>query len=120
MKIMSHATMSMDGKNFILVPQQEYERLMERTEVPSLPVADKNGSVDALAYMRASMGRKLIARRQAAGLTQKALATAAGVRIETLNRVEKARVTPDTATIVKIDKALRRAESRLKKSAIKQ
>ena len=56
------------------------------------------------------MGRKLIARRRAVGLPQKALA-AAGVRIETLNRVEKARVTPDTATIVKVDKALRRAES---------
>jgi hypothetical protein len=40
----------------------------------------------------------------------------AGVRIETLNRAEKARVTPDTATIVKIDKALRRAESRRRTS----
>jgi hypothetical protein len=30
------------------------------------------------------------------------------VRIETLDRVEKARATPDTATIVKIDKTLRR------------
>jgi transcriptional regulator with XRE-family HTH domain len=47
--------------------------------------------------------------RLAAGLTQKALADAAGVRIETINRIEKARVTPDTATIAKIDRALKRA-----------
>ena len=109
---MAHATMTMDGKTFVLVPKREYEGLVERTELPPLPTPDKKGNVDALTYMRASMGRKLIARRQAAGLTQKALAAAAGVRVETLNRVEKAKVTPDTATIVKIDKALRRAETR--------
>ena len=109
---MAHATMTMNGKTFVLVPQREYEGLIERTELPPLPAPDKKGHVDALTYMRASMGRKLIARRQAVGLTQKALAAAAGVRIETLNRTEKGRVTPDTATIVKIDKALRRAEVR--------
>jgi DNA-binding XRE family transcriptional regulator len=110
---MAHATMTMGGKTFALVPQREYEGLIQRTELSPLPAPDKNGNVDALAYMRASMGRKLVARRQAVGLTQKALALAAGVRVETLNRIEKAKVTPDTATIVKIDKALRRAEATL-------
>jgi DNA-binding XRE family transcriptional regulator len=106
--------MTMDGKTFVLVPQAEYLGLIERIEFPPLPAPNKKRNVDALTYMRASMGRKLIARRQAVGLTQKALAIAAGVRVETLNRVEKAKVTPDTATILKIDKALRRAETRKK------
>jgi DNA-binding XRE family transcriptional regulator len=110
---MAHATMTMDGKTFVLVPQQEYKKFVERSGGPPLPASDENGNVDALAYMRASMGRKIIARREAVGLTQKALAAAAGVRIETLNRVENAKVTPDTATIVKIDKALRKAERKM-------
>jgi len=52
---------------------------------------------------RASMVRSIIKDRLAAGMTQKTLADAAGVRIE------KGKVTPDTATIAKIDRALKRA-----------
>ena len=36
--------------------------------------------------------------------------TLPGIRVETLNRIEKARVTADTATIAKIDRALKHAE----------
>jgi DNA-binding XRE family transcriptional regulator len=113
---MAHATMTMGDETFVLVPQREYRAMVERTDIPPFPAPDANGNVPAVAYGRASIAREIILRREAVGLTQKALATAAGVRIETLNRVERAKVTPDTATIVKIDKALKRAESKLKKS----
>jgi len=99
----------MNDQTFVLVPQREYRKLIDQSQLPPLPVRDKDGTVEALPYMRASMARSIIRDRLAAGMTQKALADAAGVRIETINRIEKARVTPDTATIAKIDRALKRA-----------
>jgi predicted transcriptional regulator len=59
---------------------------------------------------RVSIAREVIRRRESVGLSQKALAAAAGIRVETLNRIEKAKVTADTATISKIARAIERAE----------
>jgi transcriptional regulator with XRE-family HTH domain len=39
-------------------------------------------------------------------LSQAELARRAGIRVETLNRIEKAKVTADVATMEKIDRAL--------------
>jgi transcriptional regulator with XRE-family HTH domain len=50
--------------------------------------------------------RKIIAARKAVGLSQAALARKAGIRVETLNRLEKGKHTPDLATMAKINKAL--------------
>ena len=107
---MTHATLMMDGETFVLVPKREYDGLIDRTELPQMPPANPDGTFPALAAGRVSIARSIIRSRQALGMTQKALAVAAGVRIETLNRIEKAKVTPDTATIVKIDRALKKAE----------
>ncbi len=104
---MGHATLTMNDETFVLVPQREYAELT--AELPELPPANAAGNYPAVAYGRATIARSIIKDRLAAGLTQKALADAAGVRIETINRIEKARVTPDTATIAKIDRALKRA-----------
>lgn len=51
-------------------------------------------------------------------MTQKDLAAAAGVRVETLNRIEKGRVSADTATIVKIDRALKSASKLRSRKAV--
>ena len=107
---MSYGTMTMSGKTFVLIPQEEFEDLLKRTPLPKFPPADADGNVPALEYARASIGCEIITRREAVGLSQKALAAAARVRVETLNRIERAKVTPDTATIIKIDKALKKAE----------
>src|SRR5438105_1909951 len=108
---MTHATLKMKGKTFVLVPDAEYRRLTRtQSAMPSFPPADSNGNFPALQTGRVSIAREIIRRRQAAGMSQKALAAAAGIRVETLNRIEKARVTLDTATITKIDRALTRAE----------
>ncbi|HOI53949.1 MAG TPA: helix-turn-helix transcriptional regulator [Phycisphaerae bacterium] len=55
---------------------------------------------------RASLARKIVLARRAAGLTQAALARLAVIRPETLNRIEKGKTTPDTATIAKIERAV--------------
>jgi predicted transcriptional regulator len=56
------------------------------------------------------LARKLIKRRWAVGLSQAELARRSGIRPETLNRIEKAKVTADTATVTKISRALDKAE----------
>ena len=108
---MSHATLSMNGKTFVLVPEDEYRRMsVSPTALPDFPPANREGNFPALQTGRVSIAREVIRRREGVGLSQKALATAAGIRVETLNRIEKAKVTADTATIGKIDRALRRME----------
>lgn len=108
---MAHATLSMNGKTFVLVPDAEYRNLTAARAVkPEFPAADRDGDFPAVQTGRVSIAREIIRRRQAADLTQKALAASAGIRVETLNRIEKARVTADTATIQKIDRALKRSE----------
>ena len=57
------------------------------------------------------IARNITSRREAAGLSQAELAKAAGVRVETLSRLENAKHTADTATLSKIDAALAAAGS---------
>jgi ribosome-binding protein aMBF1 (putative translation factor) len=76
------------------------------TVLPSLPGKLPNGNYDAIAYARASLARKIIRDRQAAGLSQAELARRAGIRVETLNRIEKLKLTPSVATVGKIDRPL--------------
>lgn len=52
------------------------------------------------------MARKIIPARKAVGLSQAGLARKAGIRVETLNRLEKGKHTPDLATMEKINRAL--------------
>ena len=76
-------------------------------ELTPLPNPLPNGNFDAIAFARASLARKLIMERRAAGLTQAELARRAGVRPETLNRIEKLKLTPSVATVEKLDRAMR-------------
>jgi DNA-binding XRE family transcriptional regulator len=58
-----------------------------------------------------ALSARLVERRRACGLSQAELARRAGVRIETLNRIERGRTTPDFATIRKLVNAMNRAEA---------
>jgi len=101
-------TITRKGKKFVLVPAEQWERLASGgVAMPPVPDADAAGSRPAVAFARAVIARRIIRDRTAAGLSQAQLARRAGVRVETLNRIERAKVTPDTATIAKIDRALR-------------
>ena len=84
---------------------------MRGTDTNTLPRPDAAGLVPAVAYARTSLASKIIKARRAAGLTQAALARRAAIRPETLNRIEKGKTTPDTATIAKIERALTAASS---------
>lgn len=114
---MTYDTMILKGKRFVLVPQAEFKRLKEQDQLPSFPPADENGNFPALEATRASIARTIIKDRKRAGMTQKDLANAAGIRVETLNRIERGKVSADTATIIKIDRVLRSAgKARMRKA----
>ncbi len=79
--------------------------------MPPLPKPLANGNYDAVAFSRASLARKMILDRRASGLSQAELARRAGVRVETLNRIERCKLTPSVATVDKLDRAMKRSIS---------
>ena len=110
------ATLQLDGKNFVVLPEIEYDALRRRaaivgeSELPELPSKLASGNYPAVQALRVGLARKLTKRRWALGLSQAEVARRAGIRPETLNRIEKAKVTADTATVTKIVRILERAE----------
>jgi DNA-binding XRE family transcriptional regulator len=105
-----HATITKKGRKFFLVPETEYRTAFVRG-LPSLPKPDAEGNVDAVAFGRATIARGIIRDREALGWSQAELARRAGINVETLNRIERAKVTPTTATIMRIDAALKATSS---------
>ena len=102
----------LDGKWYVIVAEEEFRAL---AQAPS----SKQG-MDALDVMNVSAQRladHLLQRRQESGLTQKDLARLAGVRVETLNRIEKGRTTPDFRTIRKLVNAMNERRRTRKETA---
>jgi transcriptional regulator with XRE-family HTH domain len=77
--------------------------------MPPLPEPDEEGNYPAIEYLRASIARNVVRERVEAGLTQRELAKLSGVRVETLCRIETGKHTASTATIDKLDRALKAA-----------
>jgi DNA-binding XRE family transcriptional regulator len=107
---MKYETIIRRGKRFVLVEEAEFRRLVpaaeDDTSLPPLPKPDKNGTMPAVEFARVTIARRIISGRKAAGLSQVALAGLAGVRVETLNRLEKGRHMPGIRTMDKINNAL--------------
>jgi DNA-binding XRE family transcriptional regulator len=109
---MAAQSIQFDGKPYVILPRDEYDRLTtlaKAADLPALPEPNANGNYPAVEYARTSLARKIIRDRVAAGLTQRELAQRAGVRVETLCRIETGKHTPSVATIDKLDRALRQA-----------
>ncbi len=104
--------LTIGDKRYVALEEDEYRRLkalspaMEDLELPPLPDADAKGNRPAVAFARASIARKVIAGRKRLGLSQTELAKRAGVRLETINRLEKGHHTPSLATLGKIARVL--------------
>jgi DNA-binding XRE family transcriptional regulator len=100
-------TLNIRGRKFVLIPESEYRRLTKRPlAIPPIPAMPPDGTYPRAQAMRAMTARMIIAARKSVGLSQAALARKSGIRVETLNRLEKAKHTPDLATMIKINKAL--------------
>jgi DNA-binding XRE family transcriptional regulator len=82
---------------------------MNTKELP-FPPRDTRGNYPAAEALQISIARSILRGRRAAGLTQVELARLAGIRPETLNRIEKGKHAPSVATVDKIERALARAD----------
>jgi len=101
------------GKRWAILPEKDFNRLAAQaaeSSWPELPTPDAQGNYPAVQYARVALARKIIKTRRMAGLSQVELARRAGIRPETLNRIEKGKTTPDVATIAKIERALETVE----------
>lgn len=109
---------NLGGKEYVIVSREEYERLQglaRVAEMPALPEPDRAGNFPAAEYARASIARDIVRARVEAGMSQRELAKLAGVRVETLCRVETGKQTPSTTTIAKLERALKGTAKKRKK-----
>lgn len=116
-------TITLGGKAYVILPRERYRRLAtlaKAANLPPLPKPDEVGNYPAVDYARASIARSIIKDRARLGLTQRELAERAGIRLESLSRIETGRHTPTVATIEKIDEALRHFERRRKQRTTKR
>src|ERR1700688_1540557 len=105
---MGAQTIQLEGKPYVLLPRDEYDRLTilaKAAALPALPKPDAEGNYPAVEYARASLARKIIRDRAAAGLSQRELAKRAGISVEHLCRVESGKHIPSVPTIDKLDRA---------------
>jgi DNA-binding XRE family transcriptional regulator len=75
---------------------------IDEEDLPALPKPDRRGRFPALQYARISLARDLIRERKGAGLSQQRLADLAGVRQETLSKIQTGKHTASQKTIDKI------------------
>src|SRR5437016_3819078 len=78
--------------------------------LPAFPEPNADGNYPAIEFARVSIARKIIERRRALGISQQKLAELAGVRQETISRLESGKHSPTIRTVDKIDEALKGIE----------
>ena len=104
---MTMQMIELDGRKIVVLTQEAFDELMEKAGVlPPFPPSDANGNSDAVEFARAAIARKLVSRRIQAGWTQKELARRAGVRLETISRLEGGKHSPTRETMTRLDQAL--------------
>ncbi len=94
----THQRVQLAGRWYVILEECEFERLRGQSGTDALT---------SLGDDKATLAERVIARRKVAGLSQAALARNAGIRVETLNRIERGKTTsPDFATMRKLVGAL--------------
>ncbi|HUY31398.1 MAG TPA: helix-turn-helix transcriptional regulator [Pirellulales bacterium] len=114
-------TLKLAGHTFVVLPMKQYRQLLAgaapespaEADLPCLPPADAEGNRPALEYVRTSIARDIVRERRELGLTQQKLAQLAGVRQETLSRLESGKHSPTVRTVEKIEKALGRSRAKV-------
>src|SRR4051812_29029278 len=82
---------TINGARVVLVDEPEYRRLKQKADEwePLLPEPDEEGNYPAPEALRVLLASDILRRRRRLGLTQVDLARRAGIRPETLNRIEQ-------------------------------
>jgi ribosome-binding protein aMBF1 (putative translation factor) len=126
---MSEQVVTQNGKRFVMVEEREWQRVRQlaamaeaadNATLPEYPPADEAGNRPAVAFARVSIARKIIEARRAAGLSQEELARQAGVRQETISRIESGKHSPTIRTVEKIERALNRAAQKAARNSKKR
>lgn len=109
--IAKHITVK--GKRFVQLDEAEFDRLLQKADLfePLMPPLNANGNYPALEAVRINLAISIIRHRRKIGLSQAELARRAGIRPESLNRIEQGHVDPSIRTIKKLDRALTEAEA---------
>ena len=99
------------GEQVVVLSRKDYDALAKKADVwePPLPEPNERGNYP-LEALDIVMAQQIIRARRKLGLTQAELARQAGIRAETLNRIEQGKNSPTMRTMEKIDRALKRAE----------
>ena len=107
-----YRSVELAGIRYVILREQAFAWLCEKAGIVA---PDRRADDDSLAagfeLDRASLAEKLVRRRNAAGLSQAELARRAGVRPETLNRIERGKSNPDFATVRKLVVAMNTADA---------
>jgi len=110
-------TLELEGRQYVVLPVEEFEKLRKAArrldELPPLPDVLTSGNRPAIETVRVILARKIITARNSAGVSQAELARLSHIRVETLNRIERAKVSPDASTMKKIEKALAKKGQRV-------
>jgi DNA-binding XRE family transcriptional regulator len=101
------------GRRMVMLPESEFDRLLQKADEwePLLPAPNERGNYPALETLDVLLARDILRHRRRLGLSQAELARLAGIRPETLNRIEQGKRSPSVRTVDKIDRALREAEA---------
>lgn len=105
-------TLNLSGRKYVILPENEFRRLVSEPREPAGPEPNADGTYPALEAMDAINARDILRARRRLGLSQVELAKRAGIRRETLDRIERADRPPSVATMKKIDRALTKLEAR--------
>jgi len=101
------------GQQMVMLTKDEFDRLLQKADEwePLLPAPNERGNYPALETLDVLLARDILRHRRRLGLSQAELARRAGIRPETLNRIEQGKRSPSVRTVDKIDRALREAEN---------
>jgi DNA-binding XRE family transcriptional regulator len=105
-----HQRLELDGIRYVILRETVFEMLCQKACVGEQTPPSESPATPGLDLDRVTLAEKLVRRRQVAGLSQAELARSAGIRPETLNRIERGRTTPDFATVRKLVVAMDAAE----------
>jgi len=101
----------LDGIRYVILRESVFDWLCRKAGVDAdAGTMHEGATIEGGGLDRTSLAEKLARRRRACGLSQAELARRAGIRAETLNRIERGHTTPDFATVRKLVVAMNAAE----------
>jgi DNA-binding XRE family transcriptional regulator len=108
-RVLDCRRLELDGNRYVILRESIFDQLCQKAGLSPSGDGDETAT-PAFDIDRASLAEKLRRRRRAAGLSQAELARRAGVRAETLNRIERGHTEPDFTTIRKLVLAMNAVE----------